>query len=185
MRRFAAMLAWSAALLFALGNGGSAQQGKSERLHVKSERLLGGNENPPVISDGSGTFRAQLKSDRIPFELRYDVASEASDVTQAHLHIANPGNNGGIVVFLCSNLGNTPVGATVRECPDSPGKVTGDITEGDVQPVSEGDPAVEIIAAGDLEGLIRLIQQSAVYANVHTDDHPGGEVRGQMEPRRR
>ena len=83
------------------------------------------------------------------------------------------------------NLGNTPEGATVRECPDSPGEVTGDIVKDDVQPVSEGDPPVEIIAAGDLEGLMRLIEQSSVYANVHTDDHPGGEIRGQMNPRRR
>jgi hypothetical protein len=35
-----------------------------------------------------------------------------SDALQAHLHIANPGNNGGIVVFLCSNHGNTPPDAT-------------------------------------------------------------------------
>jgi CHRD domain len=188
MRRSAAMLPLSAALLFALGDRGSAQEEKSERDHVKSERLLGGNENPPVISDGSGNFRAQLRSDRISFELRYDVESDMSDVTQAHLHIANPGDNGGIVVFLCSNPPIVPPeGVTQRECPPSPGEVSGEIVAEDVLAVVEGEPPdqTEMIAAGDLAGLMRLIEQSAVYANVHTDDHPGGEVRGQMEPRRR
>jgi CHRD domain len=180
MRQFAVMLLLSATFLPAFSNAGSAQE-------VRSERLLGGNENPPVISDGSGRFRAHFKGDLITFELRYNVASAQSDVLQAHLHIANPGNNGGIVVFLCSNIDNTPEGATQRDCPPSPGEVTGDIVAGDVQAVSEGEPPDEIviIEAGDLEGLERLIEQSSVYVNVHSDVHPAGEVRGQMEPRRR
>jgi CHRD domain len=178
MRRLAVILTLSATFLPALGSADTADE-------ERAERLLGGNENPPIISEGSGRFTATSEGNRIAFQLSYDVASEGSDVLQAHLHIANPGNNGGIVVFLCSNLGNTPAGATVRECPASPGEVTGDIVDDDVQPVSEGDPPVEIIAAGDLEGLKRLIEQSSVYANVHTDDHPAGEIRGQMNPRRR
>jgi hypothetical protein len=180
MRQFEVILLLSATFLPAFSSAGSAQQ-------VESERLLGGNENPPVISDGSGSFQAQFEGDSIAFRLRYDVASGESDVTQAHLHIANPGNNGGIVVFLCSNIGNTPEGATERQCPPSPGEVTGDIVAGDVQPVAEGEPPEEIviIEAGDLEGLQRLIEQSSVYVNVHSDLHPDGEVRGQMEPRRR
>ncbi|MGH6896131.1 MAG: CHRD domain-containing protein [Geminicoccaceae bacterium] len=166
----------------ALGEEGSAQQ-------VRAERLLGGNENPPVISDGSGRFRARLLSDRIPFRLSYDFESAGSEVLQAHLHIANPGNNGGIVVWLCSNIGSTPEGATQRDCPLSSGEVTGDIVAEDVQTVTvtEGEPPEEvtIIEAGDLDGLKRLIEQSSLYANVHTVDHEGGEIRGQLEPRRR
>jgi CHRD domain len=100
MRRFAAMLPLSAALLLALSDPGSAQDDGDVE---SAEKLLGGNENPPVVSDGSGRFRATLFDDRISFSLSYDVASDESDVTQAHLHIANPGINGGIVVFLCSN----------------------------------------------------------------------------------
>jgi hypothetical protein len=160
----------SAALIPAFGDAGSAQQ-------VRSEPLQGGNENPPVISEGSGTFRVQFQNGS--FRLTYDVASDTSDVTQAHLHIGNPGTNGGIVVYLCSDLGNTPPGATVRDCPDSPGEVTGEVLATDVLAVPD------IIEAGDLEGLERLARQGAVYANVHTDAHPPGEVRGQLSPRRR
>jgi CHRD domain len=175
MRRFATTLCLSGAFLFALGNAGSAQQ-------VDSEELLGGHENPPVISDGTGEFTATLDIDSIRFQLTY-VVGAGSAPDQAHLHIANPGNNGGIVVFLCSNLGNTPVGAQVRPCPPSPpGLVEGEILAADVLPVAEGQPpaAIPIIGAGDLAGLKLLMQQGAVYANVHTPAHATGEIRAQL-----
>jgi hypothetical protein len=178
MPRFATVLLLSAMFLPALGDAASAQQ-------ERSERLLGGNENPPVVSDGSGSFRVRFEGDSATFRLRYDVESEGSDVTQAHWHIENPGNNGGIVVWFCTTEGvqGAPDGTPV--CPPSPADLTGEITAEDVLAVEAGDPPVEIIAAGDLEGLQRLIDQSSVYVNVHSDDHPGGEVRGQMNPRRR
>lgn len=179
MQRFATALLTSAMFLPTLGDPASAQ-------HVRSERLLGGNENPPVISDGSGRFTARLRENRIPFRLRYDF-SEETQVLQAHLHIANPGVNGGIVVWLCANPPvMPPEGVTPPACPSPSGEVSGDIVEDDVRQVPEGvSPEEAIIEAGDLDGLKRLIEQSSVYANVHTADHMGGEIRGQMEPRRR
>jgi hypothetical protein len=179
MHRLSLMFLVSAALVLALCDTAAAQQVR------RAERLVGANENPPVVTDGSGNFRAVIFADRIEFRLRYDVGAPDSDVTQAHLHIANPGNNGGIVVFLCSNAGNTPAGATQRNCPASPDVVEGEIVAADVLAVTEGDPAVTIIEAGDLDGLARLIRQGAVYANVHSNDFPAGEVRGQLSTRRR
>jgi hypothetical protein len=180
MGQFATLPFLSAVFLLTLGDPGSAQP-------VRTERLLGGNENPPVVSDGSGTFRAEIQADRISFQLNYDVGPGDDDPTQAHLHIANPGNNGGIVVFLCTDLDNAPVGATVPACPDSPGELSGEIMAADVLQVAEGAPPEQtiIIVAGDLEGLKRLIEQGAVYANVHTADHGAGEIRAQLNPRRR
>jgi hypothetical protein len=177
MRRIATVVLASTALLLVLGEPASAQQIR------RAEKLLGGNENPPVVTDGTGRFRAEIFDDRIEFRLRYDVAADEtdeSDVTQAHLHVANPGNNGDIAAFLCSNLGNS---ATAPECPPSPGEVEGEIVAEDVLAVTEEDPAVTILEAGDLDGLVRLIRQGSVYANVHTADHPAGEVRGQLSPR--
>lgn len=181
MKRFATAFLMSAMFLPTLGDPASAED---EDEHVRAERLVGGNENPPVVSDGSGRFFARLEDDRISYLLRYDVASDGSDVLQAHLHIANPGNNGGVVAFLCTNLGNAP---TSPECPPSPGEVRGDIFAEDVMTVTDGEPPDEtiVIEAGNLEGLKRLIEQGSVYANVHTDTHLGGEVRGQLEARRR
>jgi hypothetical protein len=176
MHRLSLMFLVSAGLVLALCETAAAQEVR------RAERLVGANENPPVITDGSGNFRAEIFPDRIEFRLRYDVAFEGSDVAQAHLHIANPGNNGGIVAFLCAIPSIDP---TQRNCPASPDVVEGEIVEDDVLTVTEGDPAVTIIEAGDLDGLARLIRQGALYANVHTNDFPAGEVRGQLSPRRR
>ena len=92
-------------------------------------------------------------------------------------------------MFLCSNLGNTPVGAQVRECPITQppagqGIVEGDIVAGDVLPVVDGEPATAtpIIGAGDLEGLKLLIDHGAVYVDVHTPEHEAGEARAQLLP---
>ena len=175
-RSFTVLLA-SAALVTLLADSAWSQQVR------RAEPLRGANENPPVVTDGSGNFRARLFQNRIEYRLRYDIASEetASDATAAHLHVANPGNNGGIVAFLCAN--SPPDGVTTPTCPESPGVVEGEIVADDVLEVSEGDPAVTVVEAGDLDALARLIRQGAVYANVHSNDHPAGEVRGQLSPR--
>ena len=172
MRFLSSILLLSSCLSLAASDAAQAQQ------TGRAERLLGGNENPPVISDGTGQFLPQISVDQLSFELSYDGLA---DVQEAHLHIANPSNNGGIVVFLCSNLGNVPAGATPRECPPPPGEVAGDIIATDVLAVVEDTTTV--IAAGDLPGLIQLIRQGSVYANVHTLVHPAGEIRGQLFPR--
>jgi CHRD domain len=178
MRRLSLTVLVSAGLVLALCNTAAAQQVR------RAEPLVGGNENPPVVTDATGNFRAQIFPDRIEFRLRYDVAADVtpgSDVTQAHLHVANPSVNGEIVVFLCANDPIvTPAPGTARECPPSPGEVEGEIIPNDVLADDGG-----VLVAGDLEGLAILIRQGSVYANVHSVDHPSGEVRGQLSPRRR
>ena len=159
------------ALALALAVPADAQAGNDKA------RLKGGAENPPVISFGEGFFEAKFRDDRIPFRLSYKGLANpdtGSDVTQVHLHVANPSINGGITVYLCTNLGNTPPGATVRPCPPSPGNVSGDIVAADVQAVPPS------IGAGDLVGLRKLIEDGSIYVNDHTDDFPGGEIRGQI-----
>jgi hypothetical protein len=143
----------------------------------RAERMTGANENPPVVTDASGNFRARIFADRIEFRLRYGGLE--GDVTQAHLHVGNPGNNGAIVVFLCANDPFAPPApATAPECPASPNVVEDVIDPADVLADDDG-----VLEAGDLEGLARLIRQGAVYANVHSGLHGAGEVRGQMSPR--
>ena len=100
-----------------------------------------------------------------------------SAVTQAHIHFGAPAISGGIVVFLCTNLGNAPVGAQL--CPAAPATITGTFTAADV--VSVGTAGAQGIAPGELAEVLRAIRAGAAYVNVHTVGFTGGEIRGQLD----
>jgi CHRD domain len=135
--------------------------------------LTGYQEVPAVSSDADGKFEAKVSRGDGPirYELRY---RRVPDVTQAHLHFAQTAVDGGIVVFICSNLDNGPKGTP--ECPEGRATLTGVARADDVI-----DGAVDQgIAAGELDEVKAAIRAGAVYANVHSDEFPGGEIRGQL-----
>ena len=78
------------------------------------------------------------------------------------------------MVFLCSNLGNGPVGT--QTCPAAGGTITGTIDAGDVG----AGATTPGHAAREFDELVRAIRAGATYVNVHTADHPGGEIRAQL-----
>src|SRR5580765_1370727 len=70
------------------------------------EVLTGYQEVPVVSTTGSGELRARISNDgsSIAYELSY--ANLEGAVQQSHIHVGQAGVNGGISVFLCTNLGN-------------------------------------------------------------------------------
>ena len=143
-------------------------------------RLRGFDEVPALSTPGGGRFHADLGGGEIAFELSYFHLK--GNVTQAHLHMAQRGVNGGIVVFLCSNLGNGPAGTPA--CPADgtaaePAVVSGVRTADDV--VGPAQPPGQGIAAGEMGEVLRALRAGVVYVNVHTDLFPGGEIRGQLK----
>lgn len=136
--------------------------------------LVGTEEVPAISTEGRGSFRARISNDggAIHYELAYDQLE--GTVTQAHIHVAQKGVNGGIAVFLCSNLGNGPAGT--QPCPAPPARITGVITATDViGPVAQG------VSAGELDELIAALRGGVAYANVHSTLWPGGEIRSQLD----
>jgi hypothetical protein len=106
-----------------------------------------------------------------------DSVSQEGSVTQAHIHIGQPGVNGGIVLFLCTNLA-PPAGVPVPPaCPNTPGQsiVTGTLSAANVITTT-----AQGIAAGDFAEVINAMRALVSYANVHSDQFPGGEIRGQI-----
>jgi hypothetical protein len=140
--------------------------------------LTGYEEVPAISTDGNGTFRARIARDteEITYELTYGALS--GNVRQSHIHFGQMSVNGGISVFLCTNIGNAPAGVTVQACPQE-GTITGTIRPGDVV-----GPAEQGIAAGEFAELVRAIRAGVAYVNVHTDPFPGGEIRGQLGDKR-
>jgi hypothetical protein len=142
--------------------------------HQVGARLTGFEEVPAISTDGSGKFRARIRSsgDEIQFKLSYSNLSGA--VQQAHIHLGQFSVNGGISAFLCTNLGNGPAGT--QACPAAPATITGTIRPPDVV-----GPAGQGIAAGEFGELVRAIRAGVTYANVHTAPFPAGEIRGQID----
>jgi hypothetical protein len=135
--------------------------------------LTGFEEVPAVSTDASGKFRAKLRtsSQEIEYELSYADLSGA--VQQAHIHLGQRDVNGGISVFLCSNLGNGPPGT--QPCPEAPATVTGTLGPADVV-----GPADQGIDPMEFDELLRAIRAGVTYVNVHSATFPGGEIRGQL-----
>lgn len=136
-------------------------------------RLTGLEEVPAVSTGGTGSFRAEIDeaAGTVSYELTYDGIE--GDVQQAHIHFGQPAVNGGISVFLCSNLAGPPPGTP--GCPTPGGTVSGTFQVGDVI-----GPEAQGIAPGELNELIAAIRAGAAYVNVHSSLVPTGEIRGQL-----
>jgi hypothetical protein len=134
--------------------------------------LVGSSEVPSINTDGSGTFHSYLASDGLHYELTYkDLKGGA--ITQAHIHLGERHTNGGIMVWLCSNMAGSPAG--VPSCQSSPGRVVGIISSDDVV-----GPATQGVTAGEFRALVKSLHNGTAYANVHTQMFPSGEIRGHV-----
>jgi hypothetical protein len=145
------------------------------------EFLTGFEEVPVVSTTGNGHFDATISKDgsEIAWELSYSSLEGA--ISQSHIHVAQAGVNGGISVFLCTNLGNGPAG--IQPCPPPPATISGVITADDVSPAIAATLAArnQGVDTGQIGELIAAMRAGATYVNIHTSTWPGGEVRSQID----
>lgn len=166
-----ARLAGATAVAVAMGAALAAAQGSGNRY---SAALTSSEEVPAVSSGASGTI--VLDIDEGAGEIRYWLSYSGLNgtVAQSHIHFAQPGVNGGIVLWLCNATATPPAGITPPACPQE-GTVSGTLTADDVLGIG-----TQQIGAGDLGEAIDFIRKGLGYANVHTSLSPGGEIRGQI-----
>jgi hypothetical protein len=142
-------------------------------------RLTGVQEVPSVSTVARGEFRAKISKDEqsIDYELTYEGLQ--GNVTQAHIHFAQRGVNGGIVLWFCGTQPNNPGPAGTPTCTAGSGKFTGSFFAGNVQAIG-GNNIGQQVSAGELAEVIAAMRAGKTYANVHTDLSTGGEIRGQI-----
>jgi hypothetical protein len=141
-----------------------------------SARLAPFEEVPSISSAARGEFRLRLNDNgTLTYTLSY--RNLESDATQAHIHFGDEDVNGGISIWLCSNLTNppTPPPPNTPACPLRSGTVSDTVDADDVV-----GPAGQGIDAGELEELLRGLDRGFTYANVHSMRFGGGEIRGQI-----
>jgi len=143
-------------------------------------RLSGFQETPAVITDGNGRFEARINQDASQIEWRLHYADTNAAVTQAHIHVGQRLVAGGITVWLCANPPVMNIPAGTQACPPAPADISGTITADNVV-----GPAAQGIEPGQFDRLLRAMRSGLTYANVHTTQSPGGEIRGQISSDRR
>jgi hypothetical protein len=147
--------------------------------------LKGLEEVPIVSTPGTGKFRAEVSSDGTSFEYTLTFENMQSDVTQAHIHLAKELTNGGIAIWLCGSNFTTPplpgpAGTPLCSPDGAPDRRNGEVT----RTVTAADvigPAGQGIAAGEFAELLEHIRKGRAYANIHTVQSGGGEIRGQIK----
>ena len=154
---------WVIATLAASLLAAPAAHSRTERF---SARLGGDEEVPPINTDGSGTFRMTIR-DTINFTLTFEDLS--SPLAVAHLHFGQANVSGGVMIHLCGGGGQPACPATTS------GTITGTITAANVT-----GPAAQGIAPGDLDSALEAVRDGLAYANMHTANFGGGEIRGQV-----
>jgi hypothetical protein len=141
-------------------------------------------EGGAVFTGATGDISGSLSADgsTISYTLTYSFPSApitqgAQYVNQAHLHFGQLHTTGGIIAFLCFSeappLPSAPAGTP--PCPSPEGTVQGTLTAASVI-----GPGGQGINAGEFAKLLEAIGAGTVYANIHTDRFPGGEIRGQI-----
>jgi hypothetical protein len=142
------------------------------------ETLTGYEEDPLVLSTtGSGEFKAWIggKGEAIRYQLSY--ADLEGEVTQAHIHLGGRAQSGGIIAFLCTNIGGGPAANPPQACPPAPATIRGTLTAADVI-----GPSGQGIDAGEFGEFVAAVRAGVTYANLHTRKYPGGEIRAQLDP---
>jgi len=134
---------------------------------------LDGYQAVPALSLPNSTGKLTLfrinGNSSIDYTINYNTGGDR--VQQIHVHFGRPGTNGGVIAFLCSNLGNAPAGTPL--CPATPASVSGTLAADDIV-----GPSAQGIAPGELAEVIAAVRAGAVYVCVHTNAFPGGSIRG-------
>jgi hypothetical protein len=163
-----------------LGVGSYAIAGGGSK-NFRGSPMEGYQENPDVSTVATGSFDARLSGDGTKLEYELSYSGLEGNVTMAHIHFAKAGVNGGISIWLCETaaaadpnpLADTPT------CPQS-GTVTGEADSTDVI-----GPAGQGIAAGEFAEILAAMRAGHAYANVHSSKFGSGEIRAQINDRRR
>ncbi len=127
--------------------------------------LTGSQEVPPVETTGLGAGKLKLSKDRskLSFELYFKnlkspVKEPSTGIGFSHFHYAPAGQNGAIVRNISKNF--------CLSKDKKSGVAKGVWTSCDKMPLTRE--------------LVKALKKGNIYVNVHTEAHPGGEIRGQV-----
>ena len=125
-----------------------------------SAQLSGDQEVPPVQTNASGTAWFKSNRDNLEFELN---VTDLQGITMAHIHNGKQGEIGPPVLPLYKSESPT----ILMNGKLASGNITANMLEGPM-------------AGKQIANLTTAMKNSETYVNVHTQQNPNGEIRGQI-----
>lgn len=128
--------------------------------------LIGFEEVPSMttVAKAQAIFHLSIDGASLGYKL---IAANVLNITQAHIHLAAKGQNGPVVAWLYPS---TPPAITIS------GRFDGILGESTILASNLVGP----LAGQPLNALIDRINAGETYVNIHTEQAPGGEIRGQI-----
>jgi hypothetical protein len=129
--------------------------------------------DPPVETNARGQAVFQLSKDGTELSYRLIVAN-LHNVTMAHIHCGAAGVNGPVVAWLYPDA---PPPQLI------PGRSSGVLAQGVIDSSSvviQPDSAACPGGVANFDELLAKMNSGETYVNVHTEQYPAGEVRGQI-----
>ena len=126
-------------------------------------KMTGKEEVPPHDTKATGTAEFTLSADGKTMSYKVNVMN-IDKVTMAHIHQGKVGENGPPVVWLF-NSSSKPTGP-----------MNGMLSQGKII----SNDLVGPLKGKQISDLVKLINDAQAYANVHTQQNPKGEIRGQI-----
>jgi len=147
-----------------------------------SATLSGKEVVPPVKTDGTGTTTIEISPNSLSYQIN---VLNSGQVTSVQIHNGAIGTNGEVLVTLYQSQGKTGKFDNFPKLPDLSSKFS-DVSltqksssfsaSGDVQ----GSDLKGKLAGKTINDLLSEIKSGNTYVLVHTQDHPKGELRGQI-----
>lgn len=128
-------------------------------------------DQQPDEVDTAATGGAVFSLNEDGTELEYALlVSAIEDTNQAHIHLGPAGEEGPVAVWLYP-------GPDAEESELQEGRFDGILATGTIT----DEHLTEEVEGETMDALVREIENGNAYVNVHTEEHPAGEIRGQVE----
>ena len=125
-----------------------------------STPLTGMEEVPPVNTNSTGIALFELVNNNINFKIN---VTNLDNIKAAHIHQGEFGQNGDVIFTLFKPATSIDV-------------LNGTLVEGKVTSVDLEGP----LQGKTINDLVQLINNTKTYVNIHTEQYPNGEIRGQI-----